>query len=102
MKKIPLHINMGFVKKYAHAIKLLPWVLGIHAFVCIIIFMVIVAGVGELLFYQYVTLVRTSTLQGQVSPTEFQENTYRAILQQWQDREETFKNTSVKDFKNPF
>ena len=83
-------------------IKKLLWNFGKYAFLFIIIFILLYIVLGEFLFYRYVFLANIKEPEITGSLTRFKENVYQSVLKELQDREDTFKSSSPKNYQDPF
>lgn len=83
-------------------IKKIPWILGKYAFLFILIFILLDIVFGEFLFYRYVFLVKNEEPQILSIPAKFRDDTYKSVLQYWQEREESLKDSSELNYSNPF
>ena len=57
---------------------------------------------GGLIFYQYAILAPKTEPPLSEEPFQFQEKTYRKVLEIWQEREERFEQAGSKEYPNPF
>lgn len=83
-------------------IKKIPSILGRDAFLFVIMFVLLDIVFGEFLFYQYVFLIKTKEPEIVSASIKFQENAYQSILKEWQDKDDIFKNTIQRNYKDPF
>ena len=83
-------------------IKKIPWILGKHAFLFILIFILLDLLFGGFLFYRYVFLVQNQEPQIVSIPSKFQYDTYQSVLKSWQDRDEILNNSSGLNYPSPF
>ena len=90
------------VKKIKEFLKRLPQTLGEKAFFVFLGLLLIALIFGGIIFYQYNVLVKEIEVQIIEEPFQFQEKTYQDILKTWQEREERFKASSIKQYSNPF
>ncbi len=78
------------------------WSLGKDAFLLILIFILTDILLGELLFYKYVFLVKNQEPKIASSVTRFKKGTYDAVIKEWQDKENIFKNSTEINYQDPF
>jgi hypothetical protein len=104
MKKINLSFNS--VKKLSAPLgeifKKIPWILGMHAFLCIIVAFILAACLGEFLFYNDVYLTRVEDPEAISLPTRFNEQVYQSVVEEWQVRETLFASAPNQTYSNPF
>ena len=104
MKALKIHFN-GYQKLLdigINKIKKTLLVLGKDAFLFILIFVLLEILFGEFLFYKYVFLLRIEEQKIVATPIKFKENVYQSVLQEWQVRENIFKNSLQENYQNPF
>lgn len=58
--------------------------------------------IGGIVFYNYVILVQKSEPEIGEKLLQFKEKNYDNALRVWQEREERFKETDLKQYSNPF
>lgn len=99
LKKIKL-------KKIKNFLKSLPRTLGENAFLTFLGLLFVSLILGAFIFYQYSFLIGkeppTKIGEGAEKPLKFKEKTYQNILKIWQEKEERFKETDLKEYSNPF
>ena len=78
------------------------WFFGKHAFLVFLVITLINISFGAFLFYRYIFLINVKELAIPSAPIEFRENTYQSVLQEWQTRENIFKESSQKIYQDPF
>ena len=89
-------------KKTLSGIKKIPWFLGNHAFLIILLLVLVDLFFGAYLFYKYIYIVKNQmpeVISGQVI---FDEKNYQLILDQWKKREENFNKIEQENIKSPF
>jgi hypothetical protein len=89
-------------KKILVGIKKIPWFLGAHAFLIILLLILVDMAFGAYLFYKYIYIIENQApemISGQVI---FDEKNYQFILEQWKKREENFNKIEEENIKNPF
>ncbi len=92
----------SLLKLSTYKIKKIFWMLGRDAFLFILILILLNVIIVEFLFYRYVLLIRLNQPETTSVTTKFQENTYQAILDKRQERENVFKDFSKESYSNPF
>ena len=100
--KTPLNSHKGLISSYMGRIKRIPWVIGIHAFQCILILILVELMLGGLLFYQYIFLPKNSDPEIATYADKFGERTYQSILKEWKERESFFENIKQENYPDPF
>lgn len=83
-------------------IKKVPWILGSHAFSIILILVLLDLILGEFLLYKYALLVKKEEPKITENIIKFEYSDYQKILEEWQAREQKFKEFSVEKYSNPF
>src|SRR3989344_3646355 len=81
-------------------LKKIPWILGRHAFLVILVLIVCAIMGGIFLFYTYVVSAKTSPVAGET--VKFKYNTYQNVLKEWQLKEQKFEEFADKKYQNPF
>ncbi|MBI3631461.1 MAG: hypothetical protein HY219_01165 [Candidatus Staskawiczbacteria bacterium] len=89
---------------YMKKIKEIPWILGRHAFLCILLFILIDILIGGFLFYKYVLLIEAKEVENVFVPNKFQENIYRFVIEEQQKRNSILENFPLldKNYTDPF
>jgi len=83
-------------------LKKIPWVLGTHAFLCIVVCLVLAVFLGEFLFYHYVFLAKVQDPEAIVFPMKFSDRAYQSVVQEWKDRQGLFNSASNENYTSPF
>lgn len=83
-------------------IKKIPWVLGSHAFSIILILILLDLILGEFLLYKYALLVKKEEPKIIENIIKFEYSDYQKFLEEWQTREQKFKDSAVEKYSNPF
>jgi len=78
------------------------WFLGRHAFLFMLIFILLGIGFGEFLFYQDIYLLKFKQPEYMPAKNNFQENVYSQVLQEWQVRQKAADNASQENYSSPF
>lgn len=73
-------------------IKKVPWILGRYAFFVILLLAVLDILFGILIFYNYISLARTSNPRITESPSTFKVDIYQEIIEDWQIRGQKLQN----------
>ena len=82
------------------AMKKLPWALGRHAFLCMLMLAVMDVFIGEYLLYKYIISAKIEDSQSQTGAA-FKEATYQSVIKEWQSRQDIL-NASFNQYENPF
>ncbi len=94
--------NHKRLNAYKKKIEVLPWIIGMHAFLSILIVILLEIILGVLLFFNYAFLVKFKEPENVVIPTKLEETTYRSVLDSLQSRENIFNNSSKERYTDPF
>lgn len=100
-EKITQTITNDF-KKVTAVVKKLPCFLALNAFLVILILILVDVLIGGFLFYKYIYLPEKQSPQNNLSQLIFNDKGYRAVLEEWQKRENTFSKGIDVELKNPF
>lgn len=89
---------------YIKKIKKIPWILGKHAFLCVLMLILIDIFIGGFLFYKYIYIIETEEISNLSISSKFQEDIYKSILEEWQNRENILVNLPLmdKNYTDPF
>jgi len=90
------------IKKIKEFLKRLPRTLGDKAFLTFLVFLLMALIFGGIIFYKYNILVKKVQPEIVEKPIQFKEKTYQDVLKIWQDKEERFKETDLKQYPDPF
>ena len=76
--------------------------LAVHAFLSFLVLVLIALLVGGLLFYQcsFSQLKSAPEVTGKI--IQFKEGLYQKVLEEWQDREQSFEQADLKEYPNLF
>ena len=88
-------IEMGKIKK-------IPWILGSYAFSIILILILLDLILGEFLLYKYVILVEIEKPKIVGNTLKFEYSAYQKVLEEWQTREQKFKESTAEKYSSPF
>ena len=81
-------------------LKRIHWILGVHAFLVMLVLIVFTIILGIFLFYNYVILVETSKMASET--VKFKYGAYQNVLMEWERKEQKFEEFSDKKYPNPF
>jgi len=79
----------------------LLWSIGKNAFLYTVVFILAGTLFAEFIFYQYVFIIQQQQARVVVPLVHFEENTYKSVLNEWQQRYTIFSNPSPT-YVNPF
>ncbi len=83
-------------------IKKTLWILGSHAFLIILLFILLNLILGVFLFYKYVILVEIKEPEIIGRTVNFKYNIYQEVLKDWQIKGQSFEEFPDKKYLNPF
>ncbi|OGZ69504.1 MAG: hypothetical protein A3D44_03755 [Candidatus Staskawiczbacteria bacterium RIFCSPHIGHO2_02_FULL_42_22] len=84
------------------AIRKIPFTLASHAFLIMVFFIFLVIMVGALLFYQHGVWLARKVPEPAGTIVRFNEAAYKAILQEWQGRQQSLGEPLGEKYINPF
>lgn len=90
------------IKKIKEFLKRLPRTLGDKAFLTFLVFLLMALIFGGIIFYKYNILVKKVQPEIVEKPIQFKEKAYQDVLKTWQEKEERFKETDLKQYPDPF
>jgi len=90
------------IKKIKYFLKKIPRVLALNSFLTLLGLIVIALFLSGLIFYKYTFSISKIEIKITEKPLQFEEKTCQNILKTWQEREERFKASSIKQYSNPF
>lgn len=90
------------IKKEEVIAKKLPWVLGRHAFLVILVLVLLGFVISAILFYNYVTLIEAKDPQDSSASARFNSGAYQKILKTWEANQKTTQDSANKNYTNPF
>lgn len=90
------------LKKIKETLLKLPRVLGEHAFLSFLGLLFLSLFFGGFLFYKYDILSKKEKVDVLIKHLEFNEDGFRKILKEWEEREKRFKEAESKEYPNPF
>ncbi len=104
MKKINLSINSikNSLVRIKEVLKKIPWILGAHAFLSIIVCFVLAVCFGVFLFYNDVYLAKVSDPEALILPVRFNEQAYQSVVKEWQIRQDLFERAPEQSYSDPF
>jgi hypothetical protein len=79
----------------------LKW-LAEHAFLVFLVLVLVALILGAAMFYKYNILVKKAEPEIKETPLQFKKNIYQNILEEWEGREERFKEADIKEHLDPF
>lgn len=83
-------------------IKKIPWIIGNHAFLMILIFVVLDILFIEFLFYQYLLLPEIRKPPIGTPLVEFREDIYQTVLQKSGERQKKSEQIGQESYTDPF
>ena len=86
--KISISAILGIIKK-------IPWILGKHAFMVVLLLIILSIVFGVSVFYKYIYSVKISQPNIADSPSTFKSNIYQEILKDWEARDQKLQNGEV-------
>lgn len=88
-------------KGFAGAKRIL-WVIGKHAFITVLVLILLDVILGGLVFYKYMYLAQKKEIGVNNIPFQFKENVYQKVLDQWKERDQKFQEYIQEDYTSPF
>ncbi len=92
----------GRLREWANKAGKIPRLMAYHAFLFILIGNVLAVLFGQLLFYNYVFLVKTQDPGSLVLPVTFKQATYQDVVQVWQLHQDASKAAASRSYPSPF
>ncbi len=83
-------------------VKKIPWIVAKHAFMVLLVLILLDFFLGEYLFYHYVVIPKTQGPEYVMQPVMFKQKMYESVLGQRQKREEFFANPKAHSYSDPF
>lgn len=77
------------------------WYFGKHAFLFILIFVLLSIIFAETLFFNYIISVNKESESTAVG-TKFNKDIYDSVLKKWEERKNIFEDYTRNDYLNPF
>lgn len=99
---LPIKPLKDFLVRFYRVLKKIPWILGRHAFLCIMVGFILAACVGGFLFYNDVYLARVEDPGAIVLPVRFNDQAYQSVVAKWQSREDLFGHAAEQSYPSPF
>ena len=93
-------LNISGIK--TDKVKMIPWILGSHAFLIILFLILFNLIAGVLLFYKYVILVEIEQQKIVEKNIKFEYNAYQEVLKGWKMKEQKLEESPDKIHLNPF
>ena len=88
--------------KYWLIAKKLPWVLAHHAFLFIVLFVLLEALLCSLIYYAYVFIPQNRIIEAGSAGEAFKEKTYQSVLESWELRRRIIEHSSKGEYNDPF
>lgn len=90
------------IKRFRGFFQKIFWKIGENPFpfLCFLIFFALIFG--GLIFYQYAFLAEKKEPQVIETPFQFKEEIYQKILKEWDKRQEEFKKSDSKEYRDLF
>ena len=76
--------------------------IGERFFLSFLLFVILALIVGGFVLYQYAFLVDRIDFNTQEKPVFFNEDIYKKVLEEWQNREREFQEIESRQYPNPF
>ncbi len=73
-----------------------------YAFITSLVFLTISLIIGSSVYYKYSILPEKTEVPVEEVPLQFDEQNYKAVAKQWEDREKRFNEADKKEYTNPF
>lgn len=86
----------------AGKIKKILWILGNHAFLVLLIIILLEIFAGGILYYEYVFSAEKQEPNISDNSFQFKESVYQKILLEWQKRAEKLQGFALKIYSSPF
>lgn len=97
--KIPKTIKVKQIRAF---VRKLPKKLAEKAFLTFLGLFVLSLIFGSFIFYKYSIIPQSESVEGAKVGLKFKLEMYQKILETWQEREERFEKTTVKQYLNLF
>lgn len=101
MKINPKKILLEVESTISDAKKIL-WVIGRHAFLVILVLVLMDILYGGFLYYKYAYLSEKEDPKINSVNSKFNADTYQKIIDQWQERDQKLQQFLQKDYLSPF
>lgn len=99
-------ISFANIKKFFAArlavAKKIPWMIAYHAFLSLLVCVIIEVLIGELLFYKYAISAIIEDPVIAENSIIFKEPVYQAVVTEWEKRKTVAQDTSLENSPNPF
>ncbi len=93
--KTTLGVYLAYVKK-------MPMFIARHAFICLLVVVLLELAVGGVLFYKYVLLAKVLDRQATDTTIMFAKVPYDQVLKAWESRKAIFEGALDVQYQNPF
>lgn len=100
--KLDFHQLLTYIILRVAKAKKILWIIGEHAFLTILIIILLELILGGFLFYNYVFLAESKESEITNYSFQFKEDIYQKILQQWDERGWKLQKSSEKEYTSPF
>lgn len=90
------------IDQYWLIAKNLPWILARHAFLFIVLFVVLEGLLASFLYYTYAFMPQNRIIEVGSAPESFKEKTYQSVLESWEKRRQIIENSAQREYNNPF
>lgn len=100
--QIDLKKTLVNIKNWLVNSKKILWVIGMHAFLTVIILIIIDIIFGGFLIYKYVILAEENMPAINNTDFQFKDSAYQGILTEWQTKDQKLTDFSAKEYKSPF
>ena len=90
------------MKSIFNKLEILAIKLGSHAFLAVLVFILLTLILGDFLFYKYVILIEREEPKIVESNFKFEDNLYRKVLEEWRIKEQKLEKSLSEKYLNPF
>ncbi len=90
------------LKNLGSFLKKLPIVLGENAFLIFLGLLLLSLNFGGIVFFRYYTLSEKEVPQIIDGQLQFNNKAYQEILEIWEERDQKFEKTTLKEYVSPF
>jgi hypothetical protein len=96
--KIPSYITI----KNPATIKKIPEILAAHAFLVVLVLILLDLVIGVFIFYQNDIVAKQGPSENTEVSTDFKYANYQKVLGVWQNNEQTLEESATVPYTNPF
>ena len=100
--RLDFHKLLTYIVLRVNKTKKIFWILGMHAFLVIVIIVLLELFLGGFLFYRYVFLAERKEPEIVDHSFQFKEGAYQEILDQWDQRDLRLQESLEKEYQSPF